>query len=76
MLTLYKRHGSDGRPEYIVKVNGENVLKRTNIPNKIDYSIHEQHATKEVKLRPNDIIQVPSMPHQRIDFRRRSCRLR
>ncbi len=41
-----------------MRVNGEKVLKTTNIPNKIGYSIHERHATKDVELRPSDIIQV------------------
>lgn len=58
ILTLYTRQDTDGKTEYIVRVNGEKVLKTTNIPNKIGYSIHERHATKDVELRPSDIIQV------------------
>ena len=56
ILTLYTRQDTDGKTEYIVRVNGEKVLKTTNIPNKIGYSIYERHATKDVELRPSDII--------------------
>ena len=58
ILTLYTRQDTDGKTEYIVRVNGEKVLKTTNIPNKIGYSIHERHAPKDVELRPSDIIQA------------------
>ena len=58
ILTLYSWRDTDGKTEYIVKVNGEKVLKTANIPNKIDCSINERYATKDVELRPNDIIQV------------------
>jgi hypothetical protein len=51
---------TDGKTEYIVTINGEKVLKTTNIPSKIDYSIHERHAAKDVELKPDDIIQVAS----------------
>jgi len=51
---------TDGESEYIVKINGEEVLKTKNIATKIDYSIHERHAAKDVELKPGDIIQVAS----------------
>ena len=59
-LTLYTMHETDGKSEYIVTINGEKVLKTTNIPSKIDYSIHERHAAKDVELKLGDIIQVVS----------------
>jgi len=59
-LTLYTMQETDGESEYIVKINGEEVLKTKNIATKIDYSIHERHAAKDVELKPGDIIQVAS----------------
>ena len=58
ILTLYTRQDTDGKTEYIIRVNGGKVLKTTNIPNKTGYSMPERHATKDVELRPSDIIQV------------------
>ncbi|QXD31628.1 hypothetical protein [Candidatus Pelagisphaera phototrophica] len=58
ILTLYTMQDTDGKTEYIVTINGEKVPKTTNIPSKIDYSIHERHAAKDVELRHDDIIQV------------------
>jgi len=59
-MTLYTMQETDGESEYIVTINGNEVLKTQSIPTKIDYSIHERHAAKDVELKPGDVIQVAS----------------
>lgn len=59
-MTLYTMQETDGESEYIVTINGNEVLKTQNVPTKIDYSIHERHAAKDVELKPGDVIQVAS----------------
>ena len=57
-LTLSSMRETDGESEYKVLVNGEQVLAAQNTPTKVDYSVIESHAAKNVALTPGDIIQV------------------
>lgn len=59
-LTLYTMKETDGESEYTVSINGVEVLRTTNAPTSIDYSLHESHAKENVQLKQGDAIQVTS----------------
>ncbi len=62
-LTLYSMKETDGESEYMVSINGIEVLSSKNSPTQIDYSIREHHASKDVEIKNGDVIQVRSNAH-------------